>query len=432
MRMLLSRLSPQVRLASLIVLLLVVGTSTLAGYYLWDQDLALAIGAPVFTVLLQQCRYAWRAVRSSTQLRQLQSLETQSARDLTIHLGDLQIKQAKLVVSCLQGQSLDDWVQFRFGKRLLAPRPDPPEWEQLKATLLRDLQAEAKRRGRLFQNGEKLDMRRVKVQRDRLRRPDAPTIYHIDLAKTEYFKFATMSNALDLDVSAYLPKASGRTLREIWSQYNVRELPDLADLPAPACIGTVTVVVAEQDYLVCMLRGRAHFQVGASSVPVSSGKPAGEGSELRRRVHFVGEGMLPIDRAMDGSPSPHETAYRGLCEELGFSREDVLNDPPRLELKQLGLFLDARRWQPVFCYLAFARITFEQVIQRASAAKDSFETPEAIAREWSIRNKDTRNLLIGTDDRYRLASNHAEVALLLSLLYKDGVSEVAKWLGAKY
>jgi hypothetical protein len=419
------------RLVSLTVLLLAVGTSTLAGYYLWNQDLALAIGAPVFTVLLQRCRSAWRAVQSSKQLRHLRSLEAQSAKDLTIHLGDLQIKQAKIVVSCLQGQSLEDWVQFRFGKKLLPPRPDPPEWRQLKAGLLRELQAEAKGRGRLFQNGEKLDMRRVRVQRDRSRRPDTATTYHIDLAKTEYFKFATMSNALDVDVSAYLPKASGRTLREIWSQYNVRELPDVADLPAPACVGTVTVVIAEQDCLVCMLRGRAHFQVGASSVILSTGEPAREESKLRRRVHFVGEGMLPIDRAMDGRPSPDETAYRGLCEELGFSREDVLTDPPRLELKQLGLFLDVRRWQPVFCYLAFARMTFEQIIQRAAAAKDSFESPEIIAREWSIRNKDTRNLLIGTDGRYRLASNHAEVALLLSLLYKDGVSEVAKWLGGQ-
>jgi hypothetical protein len=134
---------------------------------------------------------------------------------------------------------------------------------------------------------------------------------------------------------------------------------------------------------------------------------------------------------MDGRPSPDETAYRGLCEELGFSREDVLTDPPRLELKQLGLFLDVRRWQPVFCYLAIARMPFEQIIQRAAAAKDSFESPEIIAREWSIRNKDTRSLLIGTDGRYRLASNHAEVALLLPLLYKDGVSEVAKWLGGQ-
>jgi ADP-ribose pyrophosphatase YjhB (NUDIX family) len=344
----------------------------------------------------------------------LDRLGERSWEERAIQIGDLRIEQAALVTFCRQAEP--PCVRFEFGE-------DPPVWNRLRSTLLSELQATAAQQGRRFVSGRLLDMTAARPEASERGIPRAASSFEIHLSQTTYFRFAAMSNSLDLDMSRYLPDLPAQTLREAWSAYDPRNLTEVAALPAPACVGTVTVVVATQSRptIVCMERSRTLFQ--ASGGPGDSPDPASAQQPRTSAVHFVGEGMDLHDREPNGRFSPAQTAMRGLKEELGVDCSE------RVEaLEPTAVCFDLKRWQPVFCFVAMVDMTYEQVVRAAETAPHGFETARFLPRPWTAADARTRDLLTGDSPRDRLASNHAEVALLFALFYRDGPERVVALL----
>jgi ADP-ribose pyrophosphatase YjhB (NUDIX family) len=247
---------------------------------------------------------------------------------------------------------------------------------------------------------------------DRL--PNGPRRYRLGLAETTYNRWAATANALDEQLGRYrtlTQRLGSDTLRQAWG-HAPDCLEDLADLPAPCLVG-VCVVVIVKDEIVVVSRQRKHYVAGAE--PSSTDR-----SRQRTPVHFVGEGTEPEDFMSSRIP-PDEAALRGCFEEMRLDAKDV-------DLIPTAFVFDTLRWQPLFCYLAYCKLTLSEVETRMKKAKDSRETGGGqIAKLLSptVTDADTRALLTGSHPSMRLASNHAEIALLYALVYLDGLERIA-------
>lgn len=396
--------------------LVLVVSVAIVGYWVTGDkldDVVLLVGGSLVGYLVGLARSAFANDRSLRRLRRRQAAVEQlvdsTQAERAISMGRLVIPNGALVTISSPGHRASSHVEFQFGSDLSDPRPDPALWSQLQMTRLPLLQNRAKEQSRSFDNGTRLDLVGVRVERKPTNRTLTPTTYVMSVAETDYFRFACMSNMLDHPVEG---SADSRTLREIWDDHP-DELADLPDVSAPACIGIVVVVASRPDQMiVCQERGRLH--------------QAGYQMRGLKRVHFMGEGMLSSDRLPTGEFSPRVGAIRGMSEELKI--EDRTGD--EVDLVQTGVFLDIQRWQPVFCYLALVDRDFETIQAGLAEAKDGHETRALWARPLSVRNPGTRDLLLGQDGRLVLASNHAQAALLLALIQVDGLATVQDLLRA--
>lgn len=406
-------MSPSRRTAVWATLAAVAIVATLVGYWLAGEksdDIVLFIGGPVVGYLAGGLRDAWRRDRDERTrrdaTRRVEDFEQASRDRSRTTVGRLAIDDVAIVAASNERRTFLDRVRFTFAAQLEPSRPDPDEWEFLEAHHVPALIERANAEGRPFQNGPKVDLVGVEVSRALTNRTVSPTVYTLRIAPTDYFRFAAMSNSLDTELDI---GGERTTLRDRWRDAVPREIRDTTLLPAPACIGTVTVVVSLPDQAIVCHDRAALFQAGATSAH-------------RRNIHFVGEGMLPDDRLPNGEPSPLVTARRGLFGELALvERHDA-----DVNIVPTGVFLDIERWQPVFSFVALVDATFDEIASTASTAKDFFETRELLPRACSSADPRTRDLLLGQDGRLALASNHASTALLLALVYWDGLDTVRR------
>ena len=174
----------------------------------------------------------------------------------------------------------------------------------------------------------------------------------------------------------------------------------------------VCVVVVAENKIVVLARQRKHYIVGSEPSSVDrSRKPT--------PVHFVGEGVEPKDFAAGQNPF-ERAALRGCWEELKIGAEDI-------ELIPTAFVFDTLRWQPLYCYLAYCNLGISELELLMQDADSSEETGKQIAAlvPPTITAPETRALLTGSEPSMRLASNHAETALLYALVYADGLERVA-------
>jgi len=327
----------------------------------------------------------------------------------SIKMGSIAIPDLFVVATCSQGQDTTTGMTLEFEERRES-RPDCEEWPHLDAYLLTELKDQAKAAGRTFYNGEILDLVHA-TELDPA--PDAPRGYRLGVAATTYNRWAATALSLDRDLARHpeLTKRLGSTtLRQAW-KYAPECLEDVAELPAPCFIGVCVVVVAE-DQIIVLARQKMHVVAGAEpSSADRSGKPT--------PVHFVGEGVEPKD-VVAGQTPPEHAALRGCWEEMGLDAGD-------LELIPTAFVFDTLRWQPLFCYVARCKLTTLELETRMHNAEHGKETGHQIAARlpWTITDARTRALLTGSDPSMRLASNHAEAALLYALVYADGLERVA-------
>jgi hypothetical protein len=171
------------------------------------------------------------------------------------------------------------------------------------------------------------------------------------------------------------------------------------------------MVVAENK-IVVLVRQRKHYVAG--SEPSSADR-----SRRPTPVHFVGEGVEPKDFIPGQNPF-ERAALRGCWEELELGASDI-------DLIPTAFVIDMLRWQPLFCYLARCKLGISELEVLMQKAKDDDETGRQIAAlvPPTIKAAKTRALLTGSDPAMRLASNHAETALLYALVYADGLDRVA-------
>jgi len=328
----------------------------------------------------------------------------------SIKMGGVAIPDIFVVATCNKGQDATKGMTLEFEGRLSEARPACEEWHLLSTYLLTELKREAETAGRTFYNGEILDL----VHAQELDpTPGAPRGYKLRVATTTYNRWAATSLSLDRDLSRHpeLTKHLGSTtLRQAW-KYVPECLEDVAELPAPSFIGVCVVVVAE-DHIIALARQRMHLVAGAELSSVDrSGKPT--------PVHFVGEGVEPED-VVAGQTPPEQAALRGCWEELKLDAGDI-------KLIPTAFVFDTQRWQPLFCYVAHCKLTTSELETRMQRAQHGKETGHQIAARlpWTVTDAQTRALLTGSDPSMRLASNHAEAALLYALVYADGLERVA-------
>jgi len=382
----------------------VVVTVTALYFSLGDKEDDLVLLAAGFVLTWSGRRVSRAFVDTANKKRQVAAeghlRELLATSSDAISVGRLTVPDAQLVALSDGGTEYLDKVEFRFRRQQSPARPDPPEWDLLAQTRLQEMLAKAEKENRLFEDGPKLDVVSVEVQRGLDRRREK-TKYFLGWSESTYFRFAAMSNSLDVAMPD-----NGPTLRERWG-HKLVDLTDIAHFPAPACVGTVTVVRSksdEGDYLLCQERGKL-FQVGSTN------------SGFEKIIHFVGEGMLPAsDRLPGGEPSALAAARRGLSEELNIEERSDSD----IDFAATGVIFDHKRWQLVFCYLATVDQPIERIEPRRHGAKDRIETIAIYPRRCSIRDPDTRDLLLGTAGRLRLASNHSQAAMLLALLHVEG------------
>jgi hypothetical protein len=340
---------------------------------------------------------------------QLEILGQASLGRPRVKVGGVEIPDILCVATCSHGQDAAQEMTLEFERELRDTRPDCEEWPLLKA-FLPELGAEAKAQGRKFFNGEVLDL----VYTEELETDSGGSRrYRLGVAKTDYNRWATTANSLDRDLSRHrelTERLGSSTLRQAWG-HTPDCLEDLAELPAPCFMGVCVVVVAGNE-IVVLARQRKHYVAG--SEPSSA-----ERSRKPTPVHFVGEGVEPRDFIPGRNPF-ERAALRGCWEELKLEAEDI-------ELVPTAFVFDTLRWQPLFCYLARCKLGISELEVIMQKAKDNDETGRQIAAlvPPTITAPETRTLLTGSDPSMRLASNHAEIALLYALVYADGLERVA-------
>lgn len=341
---------------------------------------------------------------------QLEILGQASLGRPRVKVGGVEIPDILPLATCGQGQDATKDMTLEFEDALCEDRKACVEWPALRDYLLPELGAEAKAAGRKFRNGPALDLVHAK---DLDVDPDVPRRYRLGVAETDYNRWAATANCLDRDLSRHreLTKLLGSsTLRQAWG-HAPDCLEDLAELPAPCFMGVCVVLVAENQ-IVVLARQRKHYVAGSAP---SSADRSGKATP----VHFVGEGVEPKD-FVPGQDPFERAALRGCWEELKLEAKDI-------ELVPTAFVFDTLRWQPLFCYLAYSERTVSELEVLMQTARDDDETGRQIAAlvPLTIAATETRALLTGSDPSMRLASNHAEAALLYALAYTDGLERIA-------
>ncbi|MGP0051982.1 MAG: hypothetical protein ACLPZR_24525 [Solirubrobacteraceae bacterium] len=363
--------------------------------------------------LWQRAEEATNARKARRELDRLNALQDEERGLLRLHAGGVQIPSIASIASCAQGVPITETVRVEFERSFREARPDPPEWHAIRDRFVPRLQTQAQSESRPFTDDPAVDL--VGAQASPPIDVRDPLVYRVGVAPTSYYRFAALSNSLDVNMRDIVPNMHEGTLRARWRRFDPRDLADLGDLPAPAKVGTTTVVASKPDnILLALIRGRVH-QVGGAVGEGRAGAP--------RLLHFVAEGMTPGDRASDGSFSPEGTARRALASELGLgARADV-----HVELVPSGLFIDVQRWQPIFCYLAIVDAKFDEIVSLISTGAESNEHHGVVPLAWTAKDKAVQRLL-GDQGGDRLASSHAKAALLYALFFRHGVIRTSRAL----
>lgn len=268
---------------------------------------------------------------------------------------------------------------------------DPQSWDVLKEERLGEMAAAAASRKVMFTDDEALSVASAQLAED--------GVWELAPAVTTYHRWAASSGSLDRELTAGESSAipgTGSTLRERWN--SALESPaDIAGLPAPAKAGCGVVPVTSDGFIVLGVRRRTFVAAGSRA-------------EYRDNVHVIAEGMLPADVGSDGTVSAAAAAARGLIEELDVHTADII---------PTGFFLDTLRWQPVFSFLAYLPMTFNQVWDSAAGAGDRWEADRLLALPFRD-GPELRSLVEGTHPELHLASNHAQAYLACAMDHAFG------------
>ena len=286
--------------------------------------------------------------------------------------------------------------------------------------------------GRSLFDGRKVDVRSLR----RHWNDDETREVHLTTSETSYYPYLAQSHSLDVAMPG-LPERA-RSLRHLWEGDRPCTWRDVADLPAPVSLGTVTVARTSDGYLLAGARGDTAQSGSAPRAPqpaaplkpwqVLAGQQApacGSVSDPqyadpqgRKLLHFVAEGVIPEDvDEFSGDIDVRRTAVRGIKEELGEVCAAGRITLTSLHPRTTAVFFDQVRWEVVVTHVVDLDVDLATVRRHASLARDRFETQEWIALDATDpQDPEMCQLLHGTHPSWVLASNHALVALVFALL----------------
>lgn len=344
--------------------------------------------------------------------RRYAAMRRDSVTRRSLQVADLLIPGV-IVVAAMPGEMESQRVRFEFEPMDEGATRVPEHWEVLEAGRLQEMKHESAAKSVQFTDDQAVDLARAGIRESRRASADGVTTYSLVPRRTSYHVWAASSGSLDRTLTsaeaAGLPGA-GTTLRQRWSCEPTR-LEDVEVLPAPAKIGCGVVVVTTDGYLVTGLRGRTFVAGGHEDGASTAG------------VHFVAEGMIPEDTNLSGRLDPFVTARRGLMEELGLG--EAGNQTAAItDLVMTGVFFDAERWQPGFCFLARTDATFDELSTLIHSARDFWEMDQLVPLPADPFAAETRDLMLGSHPQFHFASNHAHALAYFALLHEHGLDDL--------
>ncbi len=352
---------------------------------------------------------------------------TQSRLDLTSLFDALGIEDMRIEKSFIgKPAGLDS-----FDAEVIEHEPIvSPYVQKLRARTIQEEENFAKKNGKTFDNNGTYALRRVDVSRPEGVDGKRHNVHKLLLEKSSFYNFVFPNLCLD----KLYPTESGQeeiSLRKILSMeksdLSIATLTDHPNCQFP--IGVGTLVVTQDNYLVCTARSRHEYI-------------AGKLSENEVAVHLsTAEGMYRSEKdpasgdcLPDGRPSPFVTSMRSLDDELNLQGNviDIAN------ILCLGYFFDTKRAQPLFIFHVKPNISSKDLFSMYSETSRDAHENEAIFA-IPCRLDAIRKLFEGVrlaelpaiypsacDDFFktkssatvRLASNHAQTGLAI-FAYKE-------------
>lgn len=306
----------------------------------------------------------------------------------------------------------------------------PTELEILKQKEIADKKAHSELNGLTLDNNGSFGLRRIDVSRPEGTNGKRNNIYKLILEPTDYFSFVFPNLCLE---KPYYSDATqeNHTLRDMLSlDKKVLSISTMRNFPQVQFkVGTGTLVVTKDGYVICSVRSMNQFIAGKqSNDEISVHLSAAEG--MYRSVN----NPLCSDIDDQNKPSPFATSARSLKDELNLSDEHFETK----NISCIGYFTDLKRAQPFFLFYLQLNLTIDEffsIYSNTSADIHENEAIFALPKNFENLNKlfsgvsfselDTKYPAIYTDffttnsgTKVRIASNHAKAGFA-SYAFKD-------------
>jgi hypothetical protein len=340
------------------------------------------------------------------QQEKLNAILSKSRLDLTV--GSFRIEQIMAQVFEPPLSSSDIECQFEPQQRVL-----PADLQELEFSYYPERKFRLESQGRIVDDNELYSLKSIRIARPQQqgRRRNQPEL----VFEPTYFRYYLMTNhSLD---DLLLPGLEGGPV-SIRQRHNLDlssfQWSDVKKIPLHQWFATVTGVITSNNQLVIPIRSEMQ----------AIHEPAG-GSTWHRASLSCAEGMLrPTDSKTPPpveTPSPFETVFRALEDELGLKRGEHYTEP---QVKLIGIGYDKKRCQPIgiFC-LELEKPGFLDVYNCWKMAKDRHENMTLMP--VAMEPKSVANLLLGrlTYEKrpVHLFSNHQKIGTLLVAFHRLGV-----------
>jgi len=300
--------------------------------------------------------------------------------------------------------------------------------EQLKIKEIAAKKEYSEKKGMTFDNNASFALRRIDVSRPEGENGKRVNIYKLIIEDTDYYNFVFPNLCLD---KAYYNEATqeNHTLRDMLNMdKKVLSISTMIDFTnCQFKIGTGTLLVTRDGFLVCSVRSKNQFV-------------ASKQSNKEIAVHLSSaEGMyrslnnpLSSDVNSEGKPSPFVTSARSLTDELNLTEEHFDKE----SIFCLGYFMDLKRAQPFFLFYLKVELTADEFFSIYSNTSTDIHENEAI---FALPNNFNclKNLFLGTSfgslqakfpvmykdffesnkaTKVRIASNHAQAGFATYML----------------
>ncbi len=292
----------------------------------------------------------------------------------------------------------------------------PPDLQELEFTYLPQIYHQLISQGRTIDENDLYGLKSIRIERpqEHGQRRNKP---EFTFEPTNFKHYIMLNESLDKPL---LPEINSEnvTIRE---RYNL-DLPifhwsDLKEIPVYQWFATCTGVIAKNNQLVIAVRSEMQAIINTTG-----------GSSWHRASLSCAEGMVrDIDSVTPPpveNPSPFETAFRSLEDELGLHRGEHFKES---EVKLIGLGYDKKRCQPIGIFnLELKDLGFIDVYKCWEFAKDRHENKTLMP--IAVEPRSMADLLLGrhTFDKkpIRLFSNHQQIGALLIAIHRLGLDSI--------